>query len=81
MGLNCPIPATKLLFFFSLRKAEEMEWYCVKSVQIWNFFWSVFSRIRTEYGEIRSTSPYSVRMRENKDQNNSEYAHAVYVTS
>ena len=29
--------------------------------------------IRTEYIEIRSISPYSVRMRENRDQNNSEY--------
>ena len=29
------------------------------------FFWSVFSRIRTEYGERR----------ENKDQENSEYEH------
>ena len=38
-------------------------------------FCSVFSRIRTEYGEIRSISPYSVRMRENTDQNNSEYGH------
>ena len=27
-----------------------------------------FSRIRTEYGEIRSISPYSVQMRENTDQ-------------
>ena len=35
--------------------------HCVKSVQIRSFFWSVFSRIRTEYGEIRS-------MRENTDQ-------------
>ena len=26
--------------------------HCVKSVQIRSFFWSVFSRIRTEYGEI-----------------------------
>ena len=34
---------------------------------------SAFSRIRTEYGEILSISPYSVRMRENADQNNSEY--------
>ena len=34
-----------------------------------------FSRIWTEYGEIRSISPYSVRMRENADQNNSEYSH------
>ena len=33
-------------------------------------FWSVFSRIRTEYGEILCISLYSVRMRENTDQNN-----------
>ena len=26
----------------------------MKSVQIRSFFWSVFSRIRSEYGEIRS---------------------------
>ena len=38
-------------------------------------FWSAFSRIRTEYREIRSTSPYSVRMLENKNQNNSKYGH------
>ena len=36
-------------------------------------FWSTLSRIRTEYGEILLTSPYWVRMRENADQNNSEY--------
>ena len=38
-------------------------------------FWSVFSHIRTEYGEIWSTSSYSVRMLENTDQNNSKYGH------
>ena len=38
-------------------------------------FWSAFSRIRTEYGEILRISPYSVQMRENADQNNSEYGH------
>ena len=32
-----------------------------------------FSRIRTEYGKIRSISPYSVQMWENGDQNYSEY--------
>ena len=37
------------------------------------FFWSVFSRIRTEYEKIRSIFPYSVRMRENTDQENFEY--------
>ena len=46
-------------------------------------FLSVFSCIRAEYGEILSISPYSVRMRENTDQNNSEYGHflrSVYLT-
>ena len=40
-------------------------------------FWSVFSCIRTEYGEILRTriSSYSVGTRENADQNNSEYGH------
>ena len=38
-------------------------------------FWSAFFRIRTEYGEIRSISRYSVQMWENADQNNSEYGH------
>ena len=36
-------------------------------------FWSVFFRIGTKYEEILRISPYSVRMRENTDQNNSEY--------
>ena len=39
-------------------------------------FWSVFSRIRTEYGKILPISPYSVRMWKNTDQNNSEYGHS-----
>ena len=38
-------------------------------------FWSAFSRIRTEYGEILRISPYSIRMRENVDQNKSEYGY------
>ena len=42
--------------------------HCVKSVHIRSFFWSVFSRIQTEYTEIQSIPPFSVRMRENTDQ-------------
>ena len=30
--------------------------HCVKSVHIRSFFWPVFSRIRTEYGEIRENT-------------------------
>ena len=36
-------------------------------------FWSVFSRIPTDYGRIRRIFPHLVRMWENTDQNNSEY--------
>ena len=39
------------------------------------FFWSVFSRIQIEYGELLRIFSYSVRMRENTDQKNSEYGH------
>ena len=49
--------------------------HCVKKCSYSEFFWSAFSRIRTEYGEIWSISPYSVRMRENKDQKNYEHRH------
>ena len=40
-------------------------------------FWSLFSRIRTEYGEILPISSSSVRMRENTDQNNSGYVYLL----
>ena len=39
------------------------------------FFRPAFFRIRTEYGQKRSISPYSVRILENRDQRNSEYEH------
>ena len=38
-------------------------------------FWSIFSRIWTEYGEIQSTYLYSVQMWEKTDGNKSEYGH------
>ena len=39
------------------------------------FFWSVFSRIRTEYGDLLCKCPYSVQMWENTDQKNSKYGY------
>ena len=44
------------------------------------FFWSVFSRIWTEYEEILHISPYSVGTRENIDQKNSEYGLFSYCS-
>ena len=38
-------------------------------------FWSAISRIQIECGEKRIIYPYSLRMRENADQNNSDYGH------
>ena len=32
--------------------------HCVKSVQVWSFFWSVFSCIQTEYGDLRRNSVF-----------------------
>ena len=37
-------------------------------VQMRSFFWFLFSCIRTEYGDFRSKSPYSVRIQEITDQ-------------
>ena len=60
----------------------DLSHYCLSSYSLtplrekcpyWELFWSTFSRIQTEYWEILRISPYSVWMRENADQNNSEY--------
>ena len=42
--------------------------HCVKCVPVRSFFWSMFSCIRTEYGDLLHKSPYSVRIQENTDQ-------------
>ena len=40
-------------------------YHCVKIVQIRSFFWSIFSGIRAEHGDLLRTYPYSVRIQEN----------------
>ena len=40
----------------------------VKSVQMRSCFWSVFSCIQIEYGDLPSNSPYSVQIQENTDE-------------
>ena len=49
--------------------------HCVKSAQVRNFFWSVFSCIRTEYRDLLCKYPYSVRTQENTEQKNSVFEH------
>ena len=47
----------------------------MKSVRNRSYSGPYFPRIRTAYGKIQSISQYSVRTRENTDQENSEYGH------
>ena len=63
-----------LLFEHFDSKSEETGALCEKCLYS-KFSWSVFSRIRTEYGEILRISPYLPRMWENMDQRNSKYGH------
>ena len=39
------------------------------------FFWSIFSRIWTEYKEMLRISPYSVQVQENWNKQSSEYGY------
>ena len=52
--------------------------YTAKSVQIRSFFWSIFSCIRAEYGDLLRKSPYLVQMRENKGQKKTRYLHTFH---
>ena len=58
----------KLLHYFLTRSASL---HSVKSVRIWNFSSPYFSG----FGLITERYPYSVRIRENMNQKNSEYGH------
>ena len=56
-------------FIFTRRNRRDIgDNHCVKSVLMRSYFWSVFSCILTEYGDLQSKSPYPVRMQENADQ-------------
>ena len=59
---------------------ESFYWYLAlrEKCPYLELFWSAFSCVRTEYGEILCISPYSVQMLENTDQNNSEYGHFLH---
>ena len=48
--------------------------HCIK-LSVFGVILVPISSVRTKYGAIWSISPYSVRMRENRGQNNSEYGH------
>ena len=62
---------------FAKRNTNRKHKYCVKSVRVWSYsgpYFPAFGLNTERYG----VSPYSVRMRENTDQNNSEYGHFLH---
>ena len=73
---NTNFPAWELLFFrfprlkyISNRIFDLFQLlHCMRRVQIWSFFWSVFSCVRTGYGDLILESPYSVWIQKNTDQ-------------
>ena len=65
-----------IYFYDSLREIwRNLLNYTTWKVSVLGDFWSLFSHIRTQYGDLLRKSPYSVWMRENTDQKNSEYGH------
>ena len=58
----------EIRFSFWVKKWPENSIVLCKKCPYPEFFWSVFSQIRTEYGYLLCKSPYSARMRENTDQ-------------
>ena len=65
-----PIKRLKRNMATSSEKFPEMiSVHKVKKLQIWSYFWSVFFRIRSEYGDlgdIHNKYPNSVRIWENR---------------
>ena len=53
---------------FSVKLNASITEHCLKSVQIRSYFWSVFSCICIEYGDLLRKSPYSIQIQENTDQ-------------
>ena len=65
-----------------LRNSELFSWCSLtRRVKCPNkkIFGSVFSCIRTEYGDLTRKSPYSVRIQENTNQNKTPYMGTFYA--
>ena len=54
------------LFVTLITFGRTIKVYCTNE-KLAELFWSVFSRIRTEYRDLKSKTPYSAQMRENTD--------------
>ena len=55
-------------FMGATKRVKSKKDNCVKNVQIRDYFWSVFSCIRTEYKVLLSKSLYSVQIQQSTDQ-------------
>ena len=64
---------------FRMNRSEIWQRFCRKTLRKTcpntEFFWSVFSCIQTEYGDLTRKSPYSVQIQENMDQKKLSIGH------
>ena len=61
-----------------LRERSWLVWVALHKMCLYlKLFWSIFSCIWAKFGEILGISSYSVQIRENTDQKNSKYGHAL----
>ena len=63
------------LIYFVIKIVVRLISACKHILSVFGVTLVRISRIWTKYGEIHSISLYSVQMRKNTDQNNSEYGH------
>ena len=70
---NCLTDFMISLFLAAPAPRVQRAWTLREKCPYSELFWSVLSRIRTEYEEILRISSYSFQMRENTDQNKPEY--------
>ena len=71
LRVSCKRALTKLIDIF-------WTFHCVKRVQIQSFFWSVFSHIRTEYGDLVQSSSNTGEYGPEKNTVFGHFSHSVY---
>ena len=72
---NCKLSHNENSAYYIKTETEQRNRTLREKCPYLELFWSVFFRIRTEYGEVLRIFPYSIQMWKNKGRHNSEYGH------
>ena len=64
-----------LKYIFKILDSIQWSFHCVKIAQMRSYFWSVFSCIQTEYGDLFCESRIQSEYRDIRTRNNSVFGH------